>query len=107
MQSRSIRRSGQPVCAIALSNASFWSGPDPRRTLWPAALCASLKGRTHGWTDQCCLPEESSCQLGAIHTSHHSRRCKDLFVITEARVAQQDVVFITDAASSELWLQII
>ena len=39
MQSRSIRRSGQPTCAIALlSNACFWSGPDPRRALWPAVM---------------------------------------------------------------------
>src|SRR3954470_2132924 len=29
-----------------------------------------LKGRTHGCTDQCCLREESSCQLGAVHTWH-------------------------------------
>jgi len=27
MQSRSIRRSGQPTCAIAFLNASCWSGP--------------------------------------------------------------------------------
>src|SRR5664279_2426227 len=33
MQSRSIRRSGQPTCAIALSNARVWTGPDPRRAL--------------------------------------------------------------------------
>src|SRR3954462_11483450 len=26
------------------------------------------KGRTHGCTDQCCKREESSCQLGAVHT---------------------------------------
>src|SRR4029078_6604121 len=25
---------------------------------------------THGSTDQCCLREESSCQLGAVHTWH-------------------------------------
>jgi hypothetical protein len=31
MQSRSIRRSGQPTSAIALLNASFWSGPDSRK----------------------------------------------------------------------------
>ena len=30
MQSRSIRRSGQPTSATALSNASFWSGPESR-----------------------------------------------------------------------------
>src|SRR4029450_3641954 len=70
MQSRSIRRSGQPTCASAWSNACFGSGPDPRRALWPAALCAALKGRTHGCTDQCCKREESSCQLGAVHTWH-------------------------------------
>ena len=28
------------------------------------------KGRTHGCTDQCCKREESSCQLGAVHTWH-------------------------------------
>src|SRR5450631_2079772 len=38
--------------------------------LWPAAPCAALKGRTHGCTDQCCKREESSCQLGAVHTWH-------------------------------------
>ena len=25
-------------------------------------------GRTHGRTDQCCIREESPCQLGAVHT---------------------------------------
>jgi hypothetical protein len=25
-------------------------------------------GRTHGCTDQCCIREESSCQLGVVHT---------------------------------------
>src|SRR5450759_2716649 len=29
-----------------------------------------FKGRTHGCTDQCCKREESSCQLGAVHTWH-------------------------------------
>ena len=29
-----------------------------------------IKGRTHGCTDQCCKREESSCQLGAVHTWH-------------------------------------
>ena len=29
-----------------------------------------LKGRTHGCTDQGCKREESSCQLGAVHTWH-------------------------------------
>src|SRR6476469_8816805 len=34
------------------------------------------KGRTHGCTDQCCKREESSCQLGAVHTWHvASFRC--------------------------------
>ena len=28
------------------------------------------KGRTHGCTDQCCKREESSCQLGDVHTWH-------------------------------------
>src|SRR3954468_5998570 len=28
----------------------------------------ALKGRTHGCTDQCCKRQESSCQLGAVHT---------------------------------------
>src|SRR3954470_7121108 len=31
-----------------------------------------LKGRTHGCTDQCCKREESSCQLGAVHTWHEA-----------------------------------
>jgi hypothetical protein len=44
------------------------SMPYPRRALWPAALCAALKGRTHGCTDQGCKRDESSCQLGAVHT---------------------------------------
>jgi hypothetical protein len=44
--------------------------PDPRRALWPAARCAAFKGRTHGCTDQGCKREESSCQLGAVHTWH-------------------------------------
>ena len=69
MQSRSIWRSGQPTYPHALSNAGFRLGPDPRRALWPAARCAAQKGRTHGRTDQCCcICEESSCQLGAVHT---------------------------------------
>jgi hypothetical protein len=38
MQSRSIRRSGQPSYPQALSNAGFRSGPDPRRALWPAVV---------------------------------------------------------------------
>src|SRR5665811_857976 len=29
-----------------------------------------FKGRTHGCTDQGCKREESSCQLGAVHTWH-------------------------------------
>jgi hypothetical protein len=33
-------------------------------------LCAALKGRTHGCTDQRCKREKSSCQLGAVHTWH-------------------------------------
>ena len=28
------------------------------------------KGRTHGCTDQACKREESTCQLGAVHTWH-------------------------------------
>lgn len=47
MRSRSIRRSGQPTCAIAPSNAGSWTWTDPRRALWPAVTC-----RTHGCTDQ-------------------------------------------------------
>src|SRR5258707_9517960 len=54
MQSRSIRRSGQPTCAKAFLNARCWSGPDPRRALWPAVMSTAPKGRTHGCTDQCC-----------------------------------------------------
>ena len=35
-----------------------------------------IQGRTHGCADQCCKPEESSCQLGAVHTWHMvSVRC--------------------------------
>ena len=47
------------------SSASFWSGPDTRMALWPAALCAAQTGRTHGRTNQRCsgakkpLPTES------------------------------------------------
>jgi hypothetical protein len=45
--------------------------PSLSKGLWPAASCAALKGRTHGCTDQgCCKREESSCQLGAVHTWH-------------------------------------
>src|SRR6516164_8680584 len=33
-----------------------------------SGLCAALKGRTHGRTDQCCKREKSPCQLGAVHT---------------------------------------
>src|SRR4051795_10397396 len=37
------------------------------------------KGRTHGCTDQCCKREESSCQLGAVHTWHFaSVHCHEL-----------------------------
>ena len=35
-----------------------------------SGLCAALKGRTHGRTDQCCKREKSPCQLGAVHTWH-------------------------------------
>ena len=44
---------------------------DPRRFLGQRS-CEPLrfKGRTHGCTDQACLREESSCQLGAVHTWH-------------------------------------
>ena len=38
--------------------------PDPRRALWPAALCAHT-GRTHGCTDQC-----SAAYIGRRHQSH-------------------------------------
>src|SRR5262249_55005384 len=34
------------------SNARVCPGPDPRKALWPAALCAARTGRTHGCTDQ-------------------------------------------------------
>src|SRR5260370_19024922 len=54
MQSRSIRPAGQPTCAKAFLNARCWSGPDPRRALWPAVMGTASKGRTHGCTDQCC-----------------------------------------------------
>src|SRR6478609_5529203 len=33
-------------------------------------MSTAAKGRTHGCTDQCCKREESSCQLGAVHTWH-------------------------------------
>jgi hypothetical protein len=34
-------------------------------------MCAALKGRTHGCTDQgSCKREESPFQLGAVHTWH-------------------------------------
>src|SRR5215467_6523340 len=52
MQSRPIRRSGQPTCAGASSNAGFWPGPDPRRALCPAVTSTAQIGRTHGCTDQ-------------------------------------------------------
>jgi hypothetical protein len=29
---------GQPTCAKAFLNARCWSGPDPRRALWPAVM---------------------------------------------------------------------
>jgi hypothetical protein len=42
-----------------------------------ASALAYGKGRTHGCTDQGCKREESSCQLGAVHTWHLAdmRRC--------------------------------
>ena len=51
-----------------------------RRALWPAVMPLAcplpglLKGRTHGCTDQCCLSEESSCQLGPSRSTHGTLR---------------------------------
>ena len=33
-------------------------------------IVRATAGRTHGCTDQACKREESSCQLGAVHTWH-------------------------------------
>jgi hypothetical protein len=33
-------------------------------------MSTAQKGRTHGCTDQACKREESTCQLGAVHTWH-------------------------------------
>ena len=54
MQTRSIDGSGEPAWVIASTNACERLGPDPRKALWPAALCAAQTGRTHDRTDQCC-----------------------------------------------------
>ena len=70
MQSRSIRRSGQPTCAIALSNASFWSGPNPRRGIM-ASGHVNRVNRPNTWLHRPMLQrEESPCQPGAVHTWH-------------------------------------
>ena len=55
MQSRSIRWSGKPTCAIAFSNARFQLRPYLRRALWPVVMLAASKGQTHGCTDQMLL----------------------------------------------------
>src|SRR4051794_38689521 len=70
MQSRSIRRSGQPLVPPHSQMRAFdrdliSGGHYGQRSCEP-----HLKGRTHGRTDQCCEREESACQLGSVHTSH-------------------------------------
>ena len=50
MQSRSIRRSGEPAWVNALSSACERLGPDPRRALGPAATPAASTGRTRDRT---------------------------------------------------------
>ena len=72
MQSRSIRRSGQPTCPIALlSNACFWSGPDPRR--YGQRSCEPrLKAEHMAAPTNAAKREESSCQHGAVHTWHET-----------------------------------
>src|SRR5215467_16161890 len=70
MQSRPIRRSGQPTCAGASSNAGFWPGPDPRRALWPAVTSTAQIGQTHGCTDQ---PADVKKSLANSEPSTHGR----------------------------------
>src|SRR5215469_17471930 len=71
MQSRPIRRSGQPTCAGASSNAGFWPGPDPRRALWPAVTSTAQIGRTHGCTDQ---PADVKKSLANSEPSTHGTK---------------------------------
>src|SRR3954463_8378873 len=44
----------------------------PTNAAYVKKALANSEPSTHGCTDQCCLREESSCQLGAVHTWHFS-----------------------------------
>jgi hypothetical protein len=50
------------------SSARFWSGPDTRMALWPAALCAAQTDRTHGRINPRCVGTQNPCQWRAVHT---------------------------------------
>src|SRR4051794_3734060 len=43
----------------------------PTNASYVKKALANSEPSTHGCTDQCCLREESSCQLGAVHTWLH------------------------------------
>src|SRR4051794_12507478 len=44
----------------------------PTNAAYVKKALANSEPSTHGCTDQCCLREESSCQLGAVHTWHEA-----------------------------------
>src|SRR5258705_13840096 len=72
MQSRSIRRSGQPTRAIALSNARVWwdlirGGHYGQRSGEPHYKAGHMAAPTNA-----AKREESPCPPGAVHTWHVS-----------------------------------
>src|SRR5258705_6583641 len=72
MQSRSIRRSGQPTRAIALSNARVWwdlirGGHYGQRSCEPHYKAGHMAAPTNA-----AKREESPCQPGAVHTWHET-----------------------------------
>jgi hypothetical protein len=73
------------------SSASFWSGPDTRMALRPAALCAAQVGRTHGRTNSIAEAPKNRCQRGAVHTgSSRDRRDYRLDGVVLRRLSRHD-----------------
>ena len=72
---RQIARCRCNDCGVNVIEAGDYCMPRPRiwRDTFGLGITDNLclpasEGRTHGCTDQCCKREESSCQLGAVHT---------------------------------------
>ena len=92
MQSRSIRRSGQPTCASASRMRAFdWDLIRGRH--YGQRSCEPRKQAEHMAAPTSCRGEESPCQRGAVHTWHNSdlprcpplRRCQGIADIKRAR----------------------